>query len=719
MNERLYQLLPLIHRLRDADRGEPLRALLGVLEAELDRLEGDIDQLYDNWFIETCQEWVVPYIGDLVKATSMRAPTGTAVTRRAFVANTLAYRRRKGTAPVLEQVGRDVTGWPSRATEYFQRLAALQHVQHVRSTCQATMNIRTHRTAELVNGPFEEATHLIDVHNIDTGRGCYNIKNMGVTLFRLQRFELEQAEAIPDDATGHPGQFYLHPFHCDQTLLNKPETETEITHLAEEINVPAPLRKAALHWEVEEVDPADRHYFAATEPTIRFWKQVTLNTAPVAIEVEEIQIGSIDDDFGADWAEPYSPPPETTRLLLFDPERGRVHIPTWTSGERLFVTYGYAAPAELGGGPYDRDDDLAAMLPEAVTWRRGVTRTGTLDPGKIVDSLHAAIADWNAEATATSVGLITILDNGIYDGSTILFPIVVLPNGSRLIIAGALWPDTSNTTSVDASSVRPHVRGVLRARGGGSTAAFGVHGLTIQGALIVDDFSGARLGTLLVSHCTIFQTGVTAIQSPSAQPSLSLTLTRSIVHGVVLDDSAVGLTASDTLFIDAGIARSILAKGADVTLSGCSLLAQVTVRTLEASNCIFMGVVRAARRQEGCVRYSYVPTPSQTPRRYRCQPDLATAGLTSATAILDARARVEPRFLSLQLVKLSGATARWDHDFFRLSEQCDEAITHGADDGGEMGAFHHLQDPARRANLAAAILDYLRVGMSAGTRYRT
>jgi len=29
-------------------------------------LEQDMEDLYDNWFIETCDAWVVPYIGDLL-----------------------------------------------------------------------------------------------------------------------------------------------------------------------------------------------------------------------------------------------------------------------------------------------------------------------------------------------------------------------------------------------------------------------------------------------------------------------------------------------------------------------------------------------------------------------------------------------------------------------------------------------------------------------------
>ncbi len=64
--DRLYDLLPVIYRQKDAEKGYPLRALLQVIAEQVNLVEGDIDQLYENWFIETCQDWVVPYIGDLV-----------------------------------------------------------------------------------------------------------------------------------------------------------------------------------------------------------------------------------------------------------------------------------------------------------------------------------------------------------------------------------------------------------------------------------------------------------------------------------------------------------------------------------------------------------------------------------------------------------------------------------------------------------------------------
>ncbi|MCW5580843.1 MAG: hypothetical protein KIS72_05860, partial [Luteimonas sp.] len=111
--ERLYGLLPAIHRIRDAAHGEPLRDLVALFARELEALEEDVEQLYDDQFIETCADWVVPYIGDLIGYRPLVGVDDDVSAPRAEVANTIAYRRRKGTALMLEQLARDLTGWPA------------------------------------------------------------------------------------------------------------------------------------------------------------------------------------------------------------------------------------------------------------------------------------------------------------------------------------------------------------------------------------------------------------------------------------------------------------------------------------------------------------------------------------------------------------------------------------------------------------------------------
>ena len=48
------------------------------------------------------------------------------------------------------------------------------------------------------------------------------------------------------------------------------------------------------------------------------------------------------------------------------------------------------------------------------------------------------------------------------------------------------------------------------------------------------------------------------------------------------------------------------------------------------------------------------------------------------------------------------------------STSCPPAIPTGAEDGGEMGVYHLLQQTQRLANLRTALDEYLRVGLEAG-----
>ena len=114
----VYELVPALYRLRDVEQGYPLRALLQIIGEQADIVKRDIDALWDDYFIETCADWVIPYIGDLVANNPLYEVTG----RRADVAKTIYYRRRKGTLPMLEELARDVTGWRAHAVAFFESL---------------------------------------------------------------------------------------------------------------------------------------------------------------------------------------------------------------------------------------------------------------------------------------------------------------------------------------------------------------------------------------------------------------------------------------------------------------------------------------------------------------------------------------------------------------------------------------------------------------------
>ena len=251
---RLYELMPAVYRIRDAELAEqaellsgvpqdgPLKALLSVIAEQAAVLAEDLEQLYDDQFIETCAEWVVPYIGDLVSARRVFVFPGARFTERAFVANTMAYRRRKGTASMLEQLARDVTGWNANVVEYFQLLATTQYMNHIRLENESMAEIRYSEPMEFVSTPFDKLAHTADVRRIASRRGKYNIPNIGIFLWRINSYSISNSPAFRLDDR----RYFFDALGRDIQLYNKPETESEITHLAEPINVAMPITRRVL-----------------------------------------------------------------------------------------------------------------------------------------------------------------------------------------------------------------------------------------------------------------------------------------------------------------------------------------------------------------------------------------------------------------------------------------------------------------------------------------
>ncbi len=265
--DRLFQLLPAVYRIRDAAQGDQLQALLSLIQQTYDTVENDIAELYDNWFIETCAEWVVPYIGDLLGVRPIYAANRDTFSARAYVANTLDFRRRKGTASMLEQLALDVTGWPAHAVEYFQLLGTTQYMNHLRPSNLRTPDMRYADLLELLGGPFDQIAHTADVRHIADQRGRYNIPNIGIFVWRLQTFligpietgssgPMRQSDARPA-ATPPDGRYTFDPLGTTAPLFNNPQTQSAGGGLVGEINVPGPLRRRPLYQELEALRQAE------------------------------------------------------------------------------------------------------------------------------------------------------------------------------------------------------------------------------------------------------------------------------------------------------------------------------------------------------------------------------------------------------------------------------------------------------------------------------
>lgn len=758
--ERLYQLLPSIHRLRDAEQGAPLRALLAVIESEFEAVEADTARLYDNWFIETCDEWTVPYIGDLLGVRPIRPVASAGVSMRAWVANTIAYRRRKGTALVLEQLARDVTGWPAVAVEFFQRLGTTQHMNHVRMRPSATASVRDAAAAELAQasaGAFDPFAHTLEVRRAARG-GRFNIPNVGLYLWRLRAQHLgsgNPGDVTADFISARPhveGFWHMHPAGVDAPLFNRPRTETGLTQAAQEEHVPAPLRRLAIHAELDRVrlgiaEPAPR-FMTAVDPVLRCFVQLSGETVPVEVPREDICICDIPDT--VELALP------TPRVLALDLARGRIGFPAALAVERVWLQAAHGSVADIGGGPYDRgdalraasrgisagtavEDDLGGFFDPGV-WQVGVTHLLPADGVTLFASLRAAVAAWNAEPPGRT-GVIVVMDSLSDIDNTTPLRIEVAEASSLLIVSGQ-WPlqpiagaPPGSVERVpgrfEARQVRAHWAGRLEVVGTAdadspNAGALFLHGLLLEGALDVLD---GNLGQLELAHNTLVPatgaSGALTVQA-GGNSRLTLRVLQSICAPIVVNGPVRSVAVADSIVGQAREAASTPAMDAAETaldLLRSTFFGEVRALSLNASDCIFDAPVQAERRQIGCVRFSYVPPASQVPRRYRCQPQMETenriaalradaiaaGGLATAAQEDAVRAEVEAVLRAMFVSRVYG-----DPALGQLEQRCAIQIRTGAASGAEMGVFEHLQQPQREANLRDALDEYLRLGLEAG-----
>jgi hypothetical protein len=405
-----------------------------VIEQEVEAIEEDIGDLYDNWFIETCVEWAIPYMGDLLDVRALYAssfpknqPQNQLATtqkellgdrpprprpygqqeRRAYVANTLAYRRRKGTTTVLEQLVRDVTGWRARAIEFSRLLITTQNLNHLR-TNSATVDLRNNTSLDLIGTPFEQqVAYTAEVRRASLG-GKYNIPNIGIFVWRLQSYPIQRGTArvvavTEADPTGRFCTF--NPLGYDDVpLFNQPQSATDLTKQAQEINLPTPLRYGSLANELKErrqlrlqgkplLSP---RYFNESSPVL----QIFVNGQPNPIPPEEILICRLaiteaerEEAIAVNQAENQAEQAQgqeqvpiddmswlfpdadsernpddiaiPTKVVAVDPELGRIAFLDRTLPERVEVSYLYGFSDDLGGGPYSRGANKTDLLKNA------------------------------------------------------------------------------------------------------------------------------------------------------------------------------------------------------------------------------------------------------------------------------------------------------------------------------------------------------------------
>ncbi|RFC71699.1 hypothetical protein [Streptomyces sp. AcE210] len=699
----LAALLPRWHLLRDAEEGEPLRALLAVVAEQLDRVRDGVEQGYEDLFVETAAPWVLPYLGDLVGHRTLpgyervltaglheggRAALAEAVAPRADVAATVAARRRKGTLHLLEEISEQVAGWPARAVELSRLVAHHQSVKLYRDTAAKRgrlLDLRDGSALALAGGPFDSTARTADIRRADSSRkqGGRTPAGVGLFVWRLKAYALTSSPAYCIDRARNLYTFSI--LGHDSPLVTEPVPEPSPTHIATVDNVPAFITRRLLHDRLLDYYGPGKSFVIRRDGEDR-------PVPPSDIVVADL----------SDWR--YRP---KRGQVAVDPELGRIAFGARSAPRQgVWVDYHYASGADMGGGEYERPDRVDR--PDAAFYRVG--------PGQpyrqIMDAYRAWQHDRRADRTGPD-GIIEITHSGAYQ-EQLDFDLdpgdrleLRAAEGTRPVMRLLDWysnrPDALNIRAV-ADDCAPHERPRIV-----------LDGLLVAGRGI--NVTGP-MGAVVVRHSTLVPGWSLEPEcephSPD-EPSIVMDRTTAclqIEHSVLGTIEVIGDEVGEDP-LDIHLRDSILdATGHDreaLSAPDCRLahavlhahrttvIGEVHTHAVEiAENSVFTGRLQVARRGIGCLRYSYVPTGSRTPRRHRCRPDL-TPG-------------VQPLF----------AAVRYGTPWYgQLADSCPEELRRGADDGAEMGAFHDLYRPQREDGLRARLAQYTPAGTDAGIFFVT
>ena len=398
----LYDRLPEIYRLRDEEQSPPgqLKQFLGLVEEAFGEIHQNIEALYHDLFIDTCEDWVIPYIGDLLGVTHLK---GDSWTLRADVADTIALRRRKGTLASIERLTYNLTGWGVHCVELRENLVWAQHLNHQRPDeggdppyglptitrftpiRGGTMALRDPAMLSLLGSPFDPFAHFADVKPPARGNIRYNLPNLAVFLWRLNDYRVPAAKPVcrmhevtplPDSETGEATHFVyvnVHPLGRPLPLFNTNQFDPDLQPpvISEVDKVPSPIPMVRLN----QNSPAGRpecylaiDTFSMVDPELN---PLEINKVGLQLHIPESEFSGQDwplnDD--ASWSikganlcawENGLPGPVLNYDLIVDPVIGRILIgvdsPTAAEAlvHHLMVTYTYGAVGPVGAHPTSR-----------------------------------------------------------------------------------------------------------------------------------------------------------------------------------------------------------------------------------------------------------------------------------------------------------------------------------------------------------------------------
>jgi hypothetical protein len=744
---KLWRLLPAVYRALDADGSSPgpLQEVVARIGAQMATIRRSTDRLWENQSIETCDDWAIPYIGDLL-ATRLVACLD-ARGQRLDVAKTIYYRRRSGTVGLLEELAADIAGHDARVVEFFRRLGRTRHnfdppigltpgpfdpaapappavleglVGAVsRTPAGGFADLRRRYAAENTDTAFDEFAHVADLRRGTQSAGWYNIPHLGVFLWWLRGYPILAATPVSNGAT--PPCFSFDPTGRGIPLF-------------------APSSRDAESWGEHWISPGEWQLPVAVREAL--WRAMPDRLYPLAFWV----------GLGGGAAAPL---PRTD--LRVHPEDGRFSFVGMVPQGSLATAYHFGFSSSIGAGGFDQRllpsqaeppalatvaggagldtalaaiaDDATIVIGDSLTYP-GPTAPLTIAPGKAL-VLRAAneqrpVLRWTGGGSWTLHG----------DGSALTLQGVLL-QGADLVLTGhfttvrlrlaTLDPGTSGepaalfAKAIDGVDLRPtmlwiegtvenlilerSIVGPVRTRNGGA-----VELLTASDSILQSIPTHT-----LAADAPVLDPAELAAQAKAGTVPLSVQLRGALAPAVLseLESYVPGTVPSATLRAGlqtalAGLDRAALEaayplaladlalgfSSGTVGLSRCTVLGPAAVHRLEASECILDERVQAEDAQHGCVRFCAYARGSVLHRPYR------SVAIPPRGPVFESRLFGRPDFAKL----------RRDADAAIAAPGPGDTILGGAQDGSEMGAFCLERNTLKRRGVAQKYEEFMPIG---------
>jgi len=711
---KFWALLPEVYRAQDTEQygaNGPLRELINRIGAQAANVRRNIDRLWEDQSIETCDDWVIPYIGDLL-ATNL-VPGLDAAGQRLDVANTISYRRRKGTVAVLEQIASNITGWDAKVVEFFRRLGRTRHgldpaigqpllpgdamaqLQQAEGLVGAVTRTGIGGLADLRNvygasnagTAFDEYFHTADLRAGSGTTGWYNIPQLGVFLWRLQSFLAGPVTPVP--VHGCPDWYTFDPTGRDVPLFaarRSADTLGDGWVSPQPVQLATPISQALLDANAAAYAPATANALLQQSQPLQLYPNPEVMTVEHAATGVALPAGSV----------------------LLRPQRGRFRVDPSPPPGPVVAKYCYGFASQIGAGPYDRRVAGASIpTPAPVTQVQAATHalsvagaipgTGTVVVGGSLTCDGAATVQVTGALTlqaaiqACPLIRLTQGSNWVIHGnpgsSLVLDGLFV--SGGDVVLTGSFDTVTLNCCTFDPGTEA--APGQLASPPGGFALSADLRPLRPTRLWIE-----ATITTLNATRCILgairTRAATTTIMSPPLGQAAvgtvtTVSLSETVVQGLADGDDGTALRFSD----------------GTVQLSRCTVLGPTVLHRADVSESILRDIAQVDDTQDGCVRFSAWAGGSTLPRKYESVSIPAGAGLFTSTDF------GQPGYA--QLLASADAAILPGQPAQTTPGAPPPTIVAGAADGSEMGCFAREKVPQKLRGLLLKFREYMPAGL--------